>query len=236
MCGELKDNIKKRRKEEGMNQKQLGDMINYSKSTVSNWEKGYSEPTSSQLKKLADIFDGSVDELLGIRKRKHHNSVGSSMGSAYSNSITYRKLYPTHYDYKDYALFINIILTPLVAYFPNDVFIAIVVLLWVLIASLKIIGFIILTQKEKESISYAPDQEVIYRMKNSTKKSLEALKKEAQNLFAINIFKFMATFLVAGLSFIILNNFVLFKTSADLKFVYMVQCQENRHFKLRVLP
>ena len=53
-----------RRKKE-MNQNELAEKANTTRSTVSKWETGDSEPSATQLKLLADAFGVSVDYLLG---------------------------------------------------------------------------------------------------------------------------------------------------------------------------
>lgn len=48
-----------------LTQEELGKKLHVGKSTIANYESGYSEPESEKLKKLADIFNVSVDYLLG---------------------------------------------------------------------------------------------------------------------------------------------------------------------------
>ena len=62
---ELKENLKLFRKQAGIGQAKLADMIGISPKTVSHWETGYTEPSVDELIKLADIFDVSIDELVG---------------------------------------------------------------------------------------------------------------------------------------------------------------------------
>jgi prophage repressor len=62
----LGKNIRYYRKLLGYTQTQLADALGGGgKSLVSNYENGYSEPDVSTLVKLADIFDVSLDELVG---------------------------------------------------------------------------------------------------------------------------------------------------------------------------
>lgn len=53
------------RKAKDMTQLELADKINISFQAVSNWERGISMPDISKLPELAEIFDVSVDELIG---------------------------------------------------------------------------------------------------------------------------------------------------------------------------
>ena len=53
------------RLEKNMTQADVARMMNMSKMAVSHWEKGNSEPSIEQLKKLAKFFDVSIDYLVG---------------------------------------------------------------------------------------------------------------------------------------------------------------------------
>lgn len=61
----LPQRIKKRRKDLGLTQDQLAGLINSRKSTISNYETGYSSPSGEVLKDLATALKTSVDYLLG---------------------------------------------------------------------------------------------------------------------------------------------------------------------------
>lgn len=56
--------IKKIRKERGLTQKQLSEMIMVNQSTVAMWETGKSLPRSNHLIRVAQVLECSVDELL----------------------------------------------------------------------------------------------------------------------------------------------------------------------------
>ena len=49
----------------GLGQQQLADLLKISVKTVSHWETGYSEPSITQLIALADIFEVTLDDLVG---------------------------------------------------------------------------------------------------------------------------------------------------------------------------
>ena len=68
----LGDRIKLLRNEQGMTQEQLGDYLNLSRSSVKGYENDGVEPSLSVLVKLADIFNVSLDYLLGRTKEKHN--------------------------------------------------------------------------------------------------------------------------------------------------------------------
>ncbi|WP_105174273.1 ankyrin repeat domain-containing protein [Pseudoalteromonas sp. T1lg122] len=59
-------NIKSLREGRKMSQKDLANKINVARPVISNWENGKNEPSSSQLIKLAQTFERSTDEILGI--------------------------------------------------------------------------------------------------------------------------------------------------------------------------
>lgn len=60
----LNENILKLRKEKGYSQEQLGEFVNVTQQTISNWELGETAPNPEQLKQLSKVFSVSVDELL----------------------------------------------------------------------------------------------------------------------------------------------------------------------------
>lgn len=60
------ENIRARRTEMGLHQKQLAQMIDAgNQSVISSWERAIRCPTAVFLYALADVFRCSVDELLG---------------------------------------------------------------------------------------------------------------------------------------------------------------------------
>lgn len=61
----LGENIYKLRKLKGLSQEILAEKVNVSRQTISNWELGETSPNPEQLKVLSNIFDVSVDELIG---------------------------------------------------------------------------------------------------------------------------------------------------------------------------
>ncbi len=61
----ISKNIKFYRKQLGLTQEQLAKMLNGKKSLISNYENNHSIPDIFTLIKLADIFNISLDELVG---------------------------------------------------------------------------------------------------------------------------------------------------------------------------
>lgn len=62
---EFRLRLKELRKEKDFSQLQIAKQLNMSKMAISHWEKGNSEPSIEQLKKLASLFDVSIDYLVG---------------------------------------------------------------------------------------------------------------------------------------------------------------------------
>jgi len=61
----LSENIKFYRKSMKLTQEQLANLLNGKKSLVSNYENGHSTPDIYTLIKIADIFQITLDELVG---------------------------------------------------------------------------------------------------------------------------------------------------------------------------
>jgi len=60
----LGENILKLRKSKGLSQEQLGEKIDVTRQTISNWELGETAPNPDQLKLLSKALNISIDELL----------------------------------------------------------------------------------------------------------------------------------------------------------------------------
>ena len=59
-------NFKKFRKQKGFTQSQVAEYLGVNKSTISNYESGYSEPGShDKLARIAELFGVTIHELLG---------------------------------------------------------------------------------------------------------------------------------------------------------------------------
>ena len=57
-------NLKEARKACGFTQKQIAKMLNVVESCYANWEQGRTEPNIESLRKLSNIFNLSIDELI----------------------------------------------------------------------------------------------------------------------------------------------------------------------------
>lgn len=59
--------IRKYRTEKGMKQSVLASMLNVGQNTISNWETGRTEPDQKSLRLMAELFETSIDNLLGAK-------------------------------------------------------------------------------------------------------------------------------------------------------------------------
>ena len=59
------ERLKELRRERGITQKQLAEVLEVSKTTICQWETMKQEPSIEMLMKLADLFHTSVDYLVG---------------------------------------------------------------------------------------------------------------------------------------------------------------------------
>lgn len=63
----LGQRIKQLRKQRKMTQEDLADLLHVTRSAVSSWETGKRTPDIYMIRKIADLFDVSTDDLI---KRK----------------------------------------------------------------------------------------------------------------------------------------------------------------------
>lgn len=68
---EFKDRLKMLRKENRYTQVKLGEMLNYGYTAIANYESGRNQPSIPDLKKIASIFNVSMDYLLGVNDIRH---------------------------------------------------------------------------------------------------------------------------------------------------------------------
>ena len=64
----VSENIRRLRKEKGITQEALADMLHISPQSISKWERGDAYPDISMLSPLANYFDVTIDSLLGNDK------------------------------------------------------------------------------------------------------------------------------------------------------------------------
>lgn len=66
----LGEKILKLRKKQGLSQEQLGEQVNVTRQTISNWELNETTPNPEQLKLLSNALDVSIDELLDNERKE----------------------------------------------------------------------------------------------------------------------------------------------------------------------
>ena len=59
------DNIKRLRKNKGLKQQEIADILGVKRNTYSDWENGKCKPNYEKLEKIADFFGVSLDWLFG---------------------------------------------------------------------------------------------------------------------------------------------------------------------------
>ena len=68
---QFKERLKSLRKQNKMTQADLAQVLNYGYTAISNYESGRNEPSISDLKKIAQYFDVSMDYLLCVNDIKN---------------------------------------------------------------------------------------------------------------------------------------------------------------------
>ena len=66
----LGDKILELRKKQGLSQEQLGEQVNVTRQTISNWELNETAPNPEQLKLLSKALNVSIDELLDNERKE----------------------------------------------------------------------------------------------------------------------------------------------------------------------
>lgn len=77
------DNIREMRKIKGIYQKDIAEKLNKSITCISDWERGRTEPNIDDLKELANLFNCSIDYLVG---REDESGTIFIMGNELSKS------------------------------------------------------------------------------------------------------------------------------------------------------
>ena len=83
----LGNKISKLRKGNGLSQEQLGDIINVTRQTISNWELGETYPNVEQLKAVANVFKISIDELVDNKNFSKSSSVKKEKKNKFIKNI-----------------------------------------------------------------------------------------------------------------------------------------------------
>lgn len=94
--GNIGENIKNYRTKFNLTQQQLADSLSVSRPTVASYESGRTEPDIATMEKLAEIFEISVDELLGKTIEKKQlpslNKIGLIVGIVLNAVLFFRNI------------------------------------------------------------------------------------------------------------------------------------------------
>jgi len=71
----LFNRIKSEREQLGLTQSDLSKKLNVSQQTIGSWEVGRTEPSTENLQKLSELFNTSIDYLLGKSNLKNPESL-----------------------------------------------------------------------------------------------------------------------------------------------------------------
>ena len=66
----ISDNIKELRKQKGLTQKELADLLHVTSQAVSRWENGDVEPSVDTISNMAEICEVTTDEIIGGPEKK----------------------------------------------------------------------------------------------------------------------------------------------------------------------
>ena len=83
----LADKIYELRKKKNLTQEDLAILLDISDKSVSKWENGTSKPTIEHLKKISEIFDVSLDDLIEIKEVQPLNIEAISLKTQLDTSI-----------------------------------------------------------------------------------------------------------------------------------------------------
>lgn len=94
MTYQLSNRLKELRKEKGYTQKELANLLGIAQTTIANYEQGTRIPDTEKLNKIADLFDVTLDYLLGRDSReklldKKFNQHSLDITSAYKTYLKY---------------------------------------------------------------------------------------------------------------------------------------------------
>ncbi len=78
------ENLRNLRKEKDLSQEYLAEKMGVSRQTISKWENGTAMPDLKKLTELAEFFEVSMDNLLGLKYDTDDNQQKGEDGSAYN--------------------------------------------------------------------------------------------------------------------------------------------------------
>ena len=95
------------RKERGWSQEELGEKISVTRQTVSKWELGQTTPELAKLIELSELFQISIDELVGREKIVPPDETKAATVPTVTTGISFGHLYQTTYEYKSKKRFLG---------------------------------------------------------------------------------------------------------------------------------
>ncbi len=119
----LNERLRESRKRKNYSQEYVAEKVHTSRQTVIRWENGTSEPNAETIKKLAELYDVSINYLLEISEASQEGIQKSS-----DHSDLPLKESQTEYPYEIFFFLILSILSVAVA--PVGLLISIVSLIW----------------------------------------------------------------------------------------------------------
>ena len=85
--------LKELREENGYTQQKLADLLNRKKATICDWEKDRCQPSIEDLNKLANLFNCTIDYIIGREDDYGIIQTNSTLNTTEEQIITlYRKL------------------------------------------------------------------------------------------------------------------------------------------------
>lgn len=75
----IETNIKKLRKKNKMSQEELADRLNCTRQTISNYERGVSQPDIDSIKRIAEIFNCDIKEVINGENKKDKQAIIKSI-------------------------------------------------------------------------------------------------------------------------------------------------------------
>jgi methanogenic corrinoid protein MtbC1 len=94
-------NIKNLRKINKYTQKQIAELLGVAQTTIANYENGVRMPDAEMLQKIADLFDISLDHLLGREEKDSNMKDENQLSEVYGNGLINKEK-----SYKDYITFL----------------------------------------------------------------------------------------------------------------------------------
>lgn len=94
------------RKERGWSQEELGEKVSVTRQTVSKWELGQTTPELAKLIELGELFQISIDELVGREKESTQKFSSQGIPDCYGER-DFGHFYRTTYEYKSKKRFLG---------------------------------------------------------------------------------------------------------------------------------